>query len=74
MAWFEMLLRDADRLSDCARRMNVMPLGAAALAGTSYPLDRHYSAELLDFDAPADGPAALRGRLAGLAKRARSAG
>ena len=54
MAWFEMLLRDADRFKDCARRMNVMPLGAAALAGTSYPLDRHYSAELLGFDNPAE--------------------
>ncbi|MEM7208584.1 MAG: argininosuccinate lyase [Pseudomonadota bacterium] len=54
MAWFEMLLRDADRLADCAKRMNVSPLGAAALAGTSYPLDRHYTAELLGFDAPAE--------------------
>jgi argininosuccinate lyase len=54
MAWFEMLLRDADRFNDCARRLNVMPLGAAALAGTSYPLDRRYSAELLGFDSPAE--------------------
>ena len=52
LAWFEMLERDHSRLKDCARRMNVMPLGAAALAGTSYPLDRDYSAELLGFDAP----------------------
>jgi argininosuccinate lyase len=54
MAWFEMLLRDADRLRDCRRRMNVLPLGAAALAGTSYPIDRHFSAELLGFTAPAE--------------------
>ena len=52
LAWFEMLERDHDRLADCARRMNIMPLGSAALAGTSYPLDRHYSAELLEFSAP----------------------
>jgi argininosuccinate lyase len=52
MAWFEMLARDADRLSDCAKRLNVSPLGAAALAGTSYPIDRHFSAELLGFSRP----------------------
>jgi len=52
MAWFEMLERDHGRLSDCARRMNQLPLGAAALAGTSYPLDREYSADLLGFDQP----------------------
>ncbi len=50
LAWFEMMQRDASRLQDCARRLNVMPLGSAALAGTSYPLDRHYTAELLGFD------------------------
>lgn len=54
MAWFEMLMRDYSRLQDCAKRMNVMPLGAAALAGTSYPIDRHCTAELLGFDAPAE--------------------
>jgi argininosuccinate lyase len=54
MAWFEMLLRDADRIRDCRRRMNVLPLGAAALAGTSYPIDRHFSAEQLGFTAPAE--------------------
>ena len=54
MAWFEMLARDRDRLADCARRLNVMPLGAAALAGTTFPIDRHYTAELLGFDRPSD--------------------
>ena len=51
MAWFEMFKRDFDRLKDCSKRMNVMPLGAAALAGTSYPIDREYTAKLLNFDA-----------------------
>jgi argininosuccinate lyase len=50
LAWFEMMQRDASRLQDCARRMNVLPLGSAALAGTSYPLDREYTARLLGFD------------------------
>jgi len=54
MAWFEMLQRDAGRFSDCRVRMNILPLGAAALAGTTYPIDRHYTAELLGFDAPAE--------------------
>ncbi|HEB96799.1 MAG TPA: argininosuccinate lyase [Sedimenticola thiotaurini] len=54
MAWFEMLERDRERLADCRRRLNVMPLGAAALAGTTYPIDRHYTAELLGFDRPAE--------------------
>ena len=52
LAWFEMLNRDHGRLEDTQRRMNIMPLGAAALAGTSYPLDRDYTAQLLGFDAP----------------------
>ena len=54
LAWFENLQRDRERLSDCLKRVNVMPLGAAALAGTSFPIDRHYTAELLGFDAPAE--------------------
>jgi argininosuccinate lyase len=54
LAWFEMLERDRDRLADCRRRMNVMPLGAAALAGTTYPIDRHYTARLLGFDRPSE--------------------
>ncbi len=53
LAWFEMLKRDYERLLDCRKRVNIMPLGAAALAGTSYPLDRVYSAQLLGFSAPA---------------------
>jgi argininosuccinate lyase len=54
MAWFEMLRRDRERLEDCRKRVNVSPLGAAALAGTSYSLDRHYTARLLGFDGPAE--------------------
>ena len=53
MAWFEMLDRDYDRLVDCRKRVNIMPLGSAALAGTGYPVDRNYTARLLGFDAPA---------------------
>jgi argininosuccinate lyase len=52
LAWFEMLDRDYSRLLDCRKRMNVSPLGAAALAGTSFPIDRHFTAEQLGFDAP----------------------
>ena len=54
LAWFEMLARDAARLRDCRARVNVMPLGSAALAGTSYPIDRAYTAKLLGFDAMAE--------------------
>ena len=54
LAWFENLQRDRQRLLDCLPRVNVMPLGAAALAGTSFPIDRHYTAELLGFDSPAE--------------------
>ncbi len=52
MAWNEMLNRDHDRLKDCRKRTNVMPLGAAALAGTTFPIDRSLTAQLLAFDAP----------------------
>ena len=51
LAWREQMLRDAARLTDARRRTNVLPLGSAALAGTVYPLDRHYVAEQLGFDA-----------------------
>jgi len=54
MAWFEMLDRDHDRMRDCAGRVNVMPLGAAALAGTTYPIDRDFTAAQLAFDRPAE--------------------
>ena len=52
MAWYEMLNRDYDRLADCRKRVNVSPLGAAALAGTTYPIDRFFTAKQLGFDAP----------------------
>ena len=50
LAWFEMLVRDLQRMLDCKKRMNVLPLGSAALAGTTYPIDREYTAKLLGFD------------------------
>ena len=50
MAYCSMLCRDLDRLADVKRRMNVLPLGSGALAGTTYPLDRNMVAELLGFD------------------------
>lgn len=49
-AYFEMFKRDRSRLADIRSRMNYCPLGAGALAGTTYPLDREYTAKLLDFD------------------------
>ncbi len=49
MAYYEMFSRDTERLEDCLARINVMPLGSAALAGTPYPIDRKYTAELLGF-------------------------
>ena len=52
MAWFEMLSRDFDRLQDCRKRVNLSPLGSAALAGTTFPIDRDYTSKLLGFDCP----------------------
>lgn len=51
-AYFEMFLRDKERFADVRRHMNYCPLGAGALAGTTYPLDRAYTASLLGFDGP----------------------
>ena len=51
-AYFEMFRRDVTRLKDCMVRMNECPLGAGAMAGTTYPLDREFTAKLLDFDRP----------------------
>ncbi|WBA81160.1 argininosuccinate lyase [Endozoicomonas sp. GU-1] len=52
MAWYEMLVRDDERLQDCRKRVNISPLGAAALAGTTYPVDREYTASALGFERP----------------------
>jgi argininosuccinate lyase len=52
MAYVEMAKRDRSRFADCARRLNQSPLGAAALAGTSFPIDRHATAAELGFDMP----------------------
>ncbi|HSE88549.1 MAG TPA: argininosuccinate lyase [Candidatus Binatia bacterium] len=49
LAYYEMFERDRERLSSCFERLNVLPLGAGALAGTSFPIDRHYVAKLLNF-------------------------
>jgi argininosuccinate lyase len=54
LAWFEMLQRDYSRLMDCRQRMNQSPLGAAALAGTTYPIQRDLTAQLLGFDKPTE--------------------
>ncbi|MCO2715187.1 argininosuccinate lyase, partial [Pseudomonas aeruginosa] len=51
LAWFEMLSRDYERLVDCRKRVNRMPLGSAALAGTTYPIQREITCQLLGFDA-----------------------
>lgn len=51
-AYFEMFKRDRSRLDDIHKRMNLCPLGSGALAGTTYPLDREYTANLLGFDGP----------------------
>ena len=50
LAWFEMLLRDRERLTDCRRRVNQLPLGAAALAGATFPIDRQFVAKELGFE------------------------
>ncbi len=52
LAYVEMLSRDLSRLADCRARMNQCPLGAAALAGTGFPIDRHMTAKALGFDGP----------------------
>lgn len=54
MAYFQMFRRDIDRLLDAFRRMNYCPLGSCALAGTTFPIDRHLTAQLLDFAAPTE--------------------
>jgi len=54
LAWFEMLYRDRERLTDCRGRVNVLPLGSAALAGTTFPIDRAAVASELGFDAVAE--------------------
>ncbi|WP_066375156.1 argininosuccinate lyase [Anabaena sp. CA = ATCC 33047] len=51
LAYFQMAQRDWERLGDVYRRVNISPLGCGALAGTTFPIDRHYSAKLLHFDA-----------------------
>jgi argininosuccinate lyase len=52
LAYVEMFLRDADRLADCRKRLNVCPLGSGAVAGATLPLDRAFMADELDFDGP----------------------
>lgn len=52
LAWNEMLERDVERIADTRKRINIMPLGSAALAGTSFDLDRDYTCQLLGFDRP----------------------
>jgi len=54
LAWNEMLERDYSRLQDCRKRLNQCPLGAAALAGTTYPIDRQFTARALTFDKPTE--------------------
>ncbi|HNO59972.1 MAG TPA: argininosuccinate lyase, partial [Plasticicumulans sp.] len=54
LAWFEQLKRDSGRYRDCRARLNECPLGAAALAGTTYPIDRHRTASLLGFAGPTE--------------------
>jgi len=52
LAYVEMFSRDRGRMADCAKRLNVLPLGAGALAGTTFPIDREYVASELEFTAP----------------------
>jgi argininosuccinate lyase len=54
LAYVEMLARDRGRFDDCRKRLNRCPLGSAALAGTSFPIDRHMTARALGFDGPTD--------------------
>jgi argininosuccinate lyase len=54
MAWYEMIRRDRSRFADARKRMNENPLGAAALAGTGFPIDRHVTSAALGFDKPTD--------------------
>ena len=54
LAYYEMFTRDAERLADCRKRVNRLPLGSAALAGTSYPIDRDLVCKLLKFDSICD--------------------
>ncbi len=54
MAYAQMFMRDKERLADCNKRMNVCPLGSCALAGTTYPIDRYQTAELLGFSRPTE--------------------
>ena len=54
LAYVEMLDRDRGRLADCRKRLNVSPLGSAALAGTSFPIDRRMTATAMGFDRPSD--------------------
>ena len=54
LAYVEMFGRDRGRLLDCRKRMNELPLGSAALAGTSYPIDRHFVADKLGFNKPTE--------------------
>ncbi len=54
LAWNQMLQRDYERLQDCRKRINICPLGSAALAGTSYPIDRQMTSDALGFDLPSN--------------------
>ena len=54
MAWYEMIRRDRSRFADARARLNESPLGAAALAGTGFPIDRTMTAKALGFDKPTD--------------------